>query len=53
MRRFDERGPVLSYEQLEDVYHKQTELTGYDVRIDNTRLTSTKVVEQVIAIWSR
>ena len=48
LKRFDERGPVLSHEQLEDVYREQSDLTGYDLRIDNSQLSADAVADVVL-----
>jgi broad-specificity NMP kinase len=49
-RRFHERGPVLTEEELKVVYEEQIEYTKYDLRIDNTRLEPQEVASQV-ASW--
>jgi adenylylsulfate kinase-like enzyme len=51
LKRFDERGPVLTYAQLESVYRKQKNLTGYDLRIDNSRLSASNVADQLLEFW--
>ena len=51
LKRFNERGPVLTYEQLEDVYREQTQLAGYDLRIDNAQILPEIVAEQLLEFW--
>lgn len=50
-RRFDERGPVLTREELSEVYRGQLELLHHDKRIDTTHLSPAETVE-VIAAYS-
>ncbi len=46
-RRFYQRGPVLTDEELAQVYAEQLALTYYDVQIDNTHLSPSDVVQQL------
>jgi hypothetical protein len=46
-RRFHERGPVLTQDELRMVYEEQGKYTQYDLRIDNTRLGPQEVAAQV------
>jgi hypothetical protein len=48
-RRFNERGPVLTKEELKAVYQGQIDLKNCDKRIDNTHLSVTTTVEQIAA----
>jgi hypothetical protein len=47
-RRFYQRGPVLTDEELAHVYAEQCALTQYDVRIDNTDLPPASVVQRLL-----
>ena len=47
-RRFSQRGPVLTDDELARVYEDQCALTQYDVRIDTTRLSPSSVVQQIV-----
>jgi hypothetical protein len=50
-RRFDQRGPVLTEEELRMVYAQQTSYTQYDHRIDNTAMPPEAVAAEIIGIW--
>ncbi len=47
-RRFDQRGPVLTDDELVLVYKEQSAFTQYDTRIDNTSLPPDAVAKQII-----
>ncbi len=47
-RRFYQRGPVLTEDELARVYEDQCALTQYDVRLDTTRLSPSSVVQQIV-----
>lgn len=51
LQRFNNRGPVLSYEELEDVYNNQKDLKGYDLHIDNSQLSAKSVAKELIKFW--
>lgn len=46
-RRFEERGPCLTAEELAEVYLGQLAFAGYDLRLDNTALSPAQVVERI------
>ncbi len=46
-RRFNERGPVLTKEELMDVYRGQVKLKYYDARVDNTYLSPSGTVKTI------
>ena len=48
LKRFNERGPVLSYEELENIYAEQENLKGYNLRIDNSQLSPHEVALELI-----
>ena len=48
--RFDKRGPVLTEEELKNVYKEQAEFTSYDDKIDNSFLSPVDVAEEIIKL---
>ena len=49
-RRFQERGPVLTEDELRMVYEEQGKYTQYDLRIDNTGLGPEEVAAQAASL---
>lgn len=49
LKRFHERGPVLTAEEFAAVYREQESFTGYDLRIDNTTLSPVVVAARLTA----
>ena len=47
-RRFSQRGPVLTEDELAHVYEEQCAFTQYDVRLDTTRLSPSSVVQHIV-----
>ena len=51
LQRFNNRGPVLSYEELENIYAEQQNLKGYNLRIDNSQLSPEEIAIELIKFW--
>ena len=47
-RRFYQRGPVLTDDELAQVYAEQQAFPHYDIRIDNTHWSPNEVAEQIV-----